>query len=74
MERNTQTTIGELKAGDRFYFIKDKKKMVWQKVEQKAKQTYFQTYSNFARQDGQKYEQPFKRLTGVVFLRHTLND
>lgn len=71
MESKTQTTIGELQPGDRFYFLKDKKKTVWQKIEHEVKRTHFQTYSNFAKQDGQKYEQPFKRLTEVIFLRHT---
>jgi len=32
MERNTRTTISELKKGDRFYFPADKKKIVYEIV------------------------------------------
>lgn len=30
MERNTSTHIGALKIGDRFYFLSDRKKVVYQ--------------------------------------------
>lgn len=72
MERNIQTTIGDLQPGDRFYVLTDKKKLVWQKVESQTKITRFQTYSHFAKKDGIKYPQAFKKSTVVVFLRHTI--
>lgn len=70
MERKTQTTVGELKIGDRFYRCQDKKKEVWQKVEHKVKQTGFQTYSHFAKRDADLHPQPLKKDTQVIFLRH----
>ncbi len=69
MERNTLTTIYHLKPGDRFYRHGDKNKDVWQKVEHETKTTGFQTYTHWAKKDGQKHPAPMKAATPVVFLR-----
>ena len=70
MNRNTPTTIGQLKIGDRFHKAGDKKKEVWQKVEHKVKVTDYQTYGHFAKKDNEKFATPFKKETQVIFLRH----
>lgn len=72
MERNTKTEIRELKPGDRFYKAADRKKEVWEKVEDNAKQTRYQTYSHFAKRDGDKFSQAFKSDTLVIFLRNNI--
>lgn len=69
MERNTQTTIKNLKPGDRFYKVTDKKKEVWQKVVCEVKVTKYQTYSNFAKRDIDQSSQAFKSETEIIFLR-----
>lgn len=48
MNRNEASTIEKLAIGDRFYFSKDKKKAVWEKVKGEVKQTQFQTYTQWA--------------------------
>lgn len=48
MNRNEKTTIDRLANGDRFYFLADKTKTVWQKVDKEAKQTNYQTYRYWA--------------------------
>lgn len=73
MERNTQTEVKNLKPGDRFYKLNDKKKLVLEIVEAKAKATQYQTYSVFAKRDNQLYGEPMKSNTMVVFLRHKDN-
>ncbi|MFL5808067.1 MAG: hypothetical protein ACJ749_01020 [Flavisolibacter sp.] len=70
MERNTQTTISELKIGDRFYKPTDKKKTVWEKVPGDAVVTKYQTYKNFAITAGEKYPVMMQKQTIVIFLRH----
>lgn len=50
MNKNEITTIDQLANGDRFYFLADKSKTVWQKVERKAKKTEYQTYRYWALQ------------------------
>lgn len=70
MERNTATTISELQIGDRFYKVSDRKKSVWTKVEKEPYSSGFQTYTNFALQDGRKHTDAFKSDTKLIFLRH----
>lgn len=74
MERNTQTEVKNLLPGDRFYKLNDKKKTVLEIVEEKVKKTHFQTYSVFAKKDGQRFADPMKSNTMVVFLRHKENN
>ena len=69
MERNEITEIKNLALGDRFYKLKDKSKKVFEKVEAKTKTTQYQTYKDFAKVRGEKFPQPFKSETAVVFLR-----
>lgn len=69
MERNTVTEVKHLLPGDRFYKQKDKSKKVYEKVEEKPKETQYQTYKHFAKVPGQKFAIPFKSDTMVVFLR-----
>lgn len=70
MERNTTTTLALLQFGDRFYKLKDKKKMLYEKVEHKPKQTYYQTYRHWALKDGHRDPDPMRGDTEVVFLRN----
>ncbi|WP_442795334.1 hypothetical protein [Pelobium manganitolerans] len=72
MERNQITEIKNLAPGDRFYKLTDKTKKVYQKVQAKTKTTQYQTYSHFATARGEKFPQPFKSNTAVVFLRSAL--
>lgn len=74
MERNTITTAGQLKIGDRFYRVNDKKKIVWEKVPSDIKITHFQTYKHFASTPGMKFPQAINKDTKVVFLRHKDKD
>lgn len=71
MERNTVTTIDQLRVGDRFYKQSDRKKIVWEKVFHATKKTHFMTYRFFAKQDGMLYPEPIKKSTQLIFLRHT---
>lgn len=48
MIKNEVTTVSNLQIGDRFYFQNDKNKVVWEKIEQEAKNTHFRTYNHFA--------------------------
>lgn len=84
MERNTKTTIYHLQIGDRFYKCNDKSKTIYEKVQQEAKQTYYQTYRHFGicaafADDTRISEQAkkaafksFKSDTEVIFLRHKI--
>lgn len=66
MERNTKTTLAALEIGDRFYLCKDKKRTVWEKVENtKVKSSYA-----LIKQDTMKYAQMFRLESEVIFLRH----
>jgi hypothetical protein len=83
MERMTATTISELKAGDRFYKISDKKRETLVKIEHKPKWTKYRTYKHFAFPaaiyDAQRgiiteammdhFVKPMAYDTKVVFLR-----
>jgi hypothetical protein len=74
MERNTKTAIYNLQIGDRFFKLNDKKKEVWEKVGHHIKQTKYQTYSNFAKRDYERFASAFKSDTEVIFLRHKSNE
>lgn len=71
MERNTPTTINQLRIGDRFYKAADKKKEVWQKVEHTVKITKYQTYAHFALKDGTRHPEAISKTTAIIFLRNT---
>lgn len=63
MERNTLTSIENLKIGDRFYKALDKKKEVWEYI----------SYSNkkyHCKRDNELHPTPFSGLMAVRFLRH----
>jgi hypothetical protein len=80
MKKHEITTVDKLQIGDRFYFLNDKNKVVWEKVEHEVKSTQYRTYSHFAllgtyadrvkdlvmRKNNSKGMQP---NTQVVFLR-----
>lgn len=69
MERNTKTTFGELKEGDRFHLLSDKSKEVWQKVHEKKPGYEFTI--ELAKRDYDRWPIKIKQLTAVIFLRHT---
>lgn len=71
MERNTQTTVKQLREGDRFYKVKDRNKKVLQMVPGKQVKTYFQTYNYFCKADTERHSQAINPNTQVIFLRHT---
>jgi len=84
MKRNEITTIDQLANGDRFYFVADKAKAVWQKVEKKEKQTQYRTYRYWALlaslvENTQRFNATYisnctkavNRDTPIVFLRST---
>lgn len=72
MEPKTQTTLQELKEGDRFYFTSDKKRVAHQ-VTRKLK---VGVGYNATTLNGWKW--PFDKICTsdrmVTFLRHTVND
>ena len=73
MERNTQTTVRQLKIGDRFFKASDKKRIPWQMVEADMKKTYFKHYHYWAKLDNCTKPEPLDGATKVVFLRN-VND
>ena len=62
MERNTATTIKNLKFGDRFYKPSDKKKEVWQYLAYKNRRY-------MCERDNDMHPTPFLESANVVFLR-----
>jgi hypothetical protein len=69
MERNTITTLGQLRTGDRFTFVK--KDEVWQVT---GSTTTYVTINKFT-SDGKKmikFDEQRKRTMHVRFLRHTM--
>ena len=58
MERNTKVLAKELKPGDRFYKVVDKKRTVLEMVEHDAKKTHFQTYKYWCIPDGRDKRYP----------------
>lgn len=80
MKKNEVTTADNLQIGDRFYFLNDKNKVVWEMVEHEKKVTNYQTYSNWcipaSVSDGRgsetfkaAYVKPIRKETKVVYLR-----
>lgn len=47
MKKNEITTVDKLQIGDRFYFLNDTNKVVWELIQQEKKQTMYRTYSHF---------------------------
>ena len=71
MIRNSKTTLAELNAGDRFYFITDKKRMAYQVTESMGTgKAYNETSVN-----GWiwKFDKVCPGSRAVVFLRSVLN-
>ncbi|TZF81797.1 hypothetical protein FW774_17220 [Pedobacter sp. BS3] len=83
MQRNTITTAGALKVGDRFYKLSDKKKKPFEIVQGDTKVTHFRTYKLFCCAcdilDNKYMSEALKRRqysalvkdTQVVYLRST---
>lgn len=71
MNRNTGTEVGNLRVGDRFYFVSDSAKKTYQLTEEKN----FEKPSYNIVNNGEK-AWPFDRRAAnnrpVVFLRHTI--
>jgi hypothetical protein len=63
MERNTATTIGRLKIGDRFYKPSDKKKEVWQYIS-------FSNKKFNCKRDRELHPSPLSMDTQIIFLRN----
>ncbi|HVZ95420.1 MAG TPA: hypothetical protein VG847_00990 [Chitinophagaceae bacterium] len=82
MERNTLTTMSQLKIGDRFFKANDKHKNVFEKIDHLVLRTYFQTYTHWAISASvldvfilnentiARHARAFKSDTPVIFLRH----
>lgn len=70
MKRFELTTAGALQIGDTFYKATDKTKSVYERIEGEAKKTQYATYGVTARKHGNKFAEPMKSNTKVVFLRH----
>lgn len=71
MERNTVTTLGNLRKGDRFHFLKSAKKEVWEVMSMDYQ--LVQINLPLGIPGTYKYTWPVvkKRDQMVVFLRHT---
>lgn len=68
MQRNTITTLGELRVGDRFSFVK--KNEVWQVTAIKKNTTCFNKFDGKARL--LKFDEEKRSTVQVFFLRHTI--
>lgn len=72
MTRNTHTELGNIKKGDRFYFASDKKKIVYQLINEGSHLNHPE-YNMV--EDGQKiwpYNKIGKSVSSVIYLRSTL--
>lgn len=70
MKRNTTTTIGALRQGDRFYFLSDTKKEVHQVISfSKLKTNYNQIIND---KKAFTFDRDALNTKPVMFLRHTL--
>lgn len=69
MQHKTQTTLGLLREGDRFYFPKDINE-VWQVTSKTPRAVALNQFIND--QKIYKYDELKKASTPVVFLRHTI--
>ena len=71
--KNQVYELAKLQEGDRFYFINDKKKVVWQvQAHARVKQKGFTKNYCLAINDG-KVKQRFEDSRHVIFLRHNDN-
>lgn len=70
MQRNTTTTFGELRQGDRFYFVGDSDKKAYQLTEQKrsGKSSYNIVVNG---ENAWQFDRQAAGNRPVVFLRHT---
>jgi hypothetical protein len=69
MNRNTVTTLGELREGDRFTHLK--KKEAWEVMKQVGRITYVNLPGLVPGSFMYRNDTPLKNSTQVVFLRHT---
>lgn len=69
MQRGDRDIIDNLAIGDRFYKVKDRNKIVHEKVEHAPLKTKYYLYRNWAKADGERHAQAMKNDTEVVFLR-----
>lgn len=69
MERNTKTTLGQLRIGDRYNYLL--RCDLWQVVSQKGKETHVNQIM-FGENKLHKYDYVKRSSTEVIFLRHTL--
>ena len=72
MKQKTQTTIGRLRRGDRFYFISDKKKQVHQLDSFSGDKAHFVKVLNDKASDSWMFKRSVSSNKEVIFLRHTL--
>lgn len=70
MEKYTRTTIDQLRIGDRFYRLGDKRKQEWTKVIHKSNRFQLQSHTNWALKDACRYPLAMDTTTEVIFLRH----
>ena len=69
MERNTSTTLGELKKGDRFYVASDKKKTVFEVMEEKENARLYNRINAYGYKM-ERYDTKGMNEKSVIFLRH----
>ena len=73
MRRGELTTIEKLAAGDRFYYLKDKNKEVWEVVSHKRKKYTYGVLSTVVKSTGFRTGTEHVKLgRQVVFLRNTI--
>jgi hypothetical protein len=71
MQRNTSTVFGELRQGDRFYFVSDAKKVVHEiTVENLIAKSKYNQVDPFGKK-AWTFDKEGVRTTPVIFLRHT---
>ena len=70
MTRNERTTITKLQIGDRFHLLSDKAKITWTKAQNQQNPNE----QNWAQKDGDRFPQPIRAATVLVFLRHASVD
>lgn len=70
MERNTETTVNQLKPGDRFYRLRDKKKTVYEMQQQQTAHT-LKAIPYMCKADNSRHPIGIKGDVPVVFLRNS---
>lgn len=82
MKKNEITTVDKLQIGDRFYFLNDANKVVWEMVDHESKSTFYRTYTHFCllgsyadrisdRATRDRQAKGIQGNTKVVYLRST---